>query len=88
LTPIIKGIAEKINKQRLYSKKWQIDAFANYQLIQKKLQISRVCSTSNLIETYRTAGVGNQSLLISGLQFDLKPNPNQLHQFYYISLKT
>jgi hypothetical protein len=76
-----KGIAGKINtKQRLYSKKWQIDAFANYQLIQKNFRsVERLFN----IEFDRdwnigTAGIGNQSLLISGLQFDLKPKPKSI----------
>jgi hypothetical protein len=59
----------------------------NYQLIQKTSDQSNGCSTSNLIETIGT-GVGNQSLLISGLQFDLKPKPKSITSgFFTCSLK-
>jgi hypothetical protein len=37
------GVSAKINtKQRLLSKKWIADAFANYQFIQKNLDLSSV----------------------------------------------
>ena len=69
-----KGLAGKINaKQRVFSKKWQMDAFANYQFIQNDFRsVERLYN----IEFDRdwnlgTAGIGNQSLLVSGLQLDL-----------------
>lgn len=72
------GLAGKINaKQRLFSKKWQVDAFANYQFIQKDFRsVERLYN----IEFDRDwnlgiAGVGNQSLFVSGLQLDLNPEP-------------
>ncbi|MFV8368516.1 hypothetical protein [Flavobacterium sp. LB2R40] len=74
-----KGLAGKINaKQRLFSKKWQMDAFTNYQFIQENFRsVERLYN----IEFDRdwnlgTAGIGNQSLLVSGLQLDLNPKPN------------
>lgn len=72
------GLAGKINaKQRLFSKKWQVDAFANYQFIQKDFRsVERLYN----IEFDRdwnlgTAAIGNQSLLVSGLQLDFNPEP-------------
>ncbi|MFV8441071.1 hypothetical protein [Flavobacterium sp. LB2P44] len=74
-----KGLAGKINaKQRLFSKKWQMDAFTNYQFIQENFRsVERLYN----IEFDRdwnlgTAGIGNQSLLVSGLQLDLNPKSN------------
>ncbi|TDE05141.1 hypothetical protein [Flavobacterium sandaracinum] len=69
-----KGLAGKINvKQRIFSKRWKMDAFANYQFIQNNFSsVERIYN----IEFDRdwnlgTAGIGNQSLLVSGLQLDL-----------------
>ncbi|MGO4904702.1 hypothetical protein [Flavobacterium sp. W20_MBD1_R3] len=73
-----KGLAGKINaKHRLFSKKWQLNAFTNYQFIQNDFKsVERLYN----IEFDRdwnlgTAGIGNQSLLVSGLQLDLNPKP-------------
>ena len=70
------GLAGKINaKQRLFSKKWKADAFANYQLITRNFRsIERLYN----IEFDRdwnlaTPGLGDQSLLISGLQLASNP---------------
>ena len=77
------GLAGKINaKQRLFSRKWQVDAFANYQFIQKDFRsVERLYN----IEFDRdwnlgTAAVGNQSLLVSGLQLDLNPKPKSTNR--------
>ncbi|MFV8359141.1 hypothetical protein [Flavobacterium sp. LS1P3] len=77
------GLAGKINaKQRLFSKKWQLDAFTNYQFIQKDFRsVERLYN----IEFDRdwnlgTAAVGNQSLLVSGLQLDLNPKPKSTNK--------
>ncbi|MFV8342802.1 hypothetical protein [Flavobacterium sp. XS2P39] len=74
-----RGLAAKINaKQRLFSKKWNVDAFASYQFVQKNFHsVERLYS----IEFDRdwnlgTAVIGNQSLLVSGLHFDLIPSVN------------
>ncbi|PKB16318.1 hypothetical protein [Flavobacterium sp. 5] len=72
-----KGVSGQINaKQRLYSKKWNIDAFANFQAVQTNFKpVERI----NSIEFYRdwnvnaTTTTGNQSLLGTGLNFNLIP---------------
>ena len=78
-----KGLAGKINaKQRLFSKKWQMDAFTNYQFVQNNFRsVERLYN----IEFDRdwnlgNAGTGNQSLLVSGLQLDLNPKPKSTNK--------
>ncbi|SHG89666.1 hypothetical protein SAMN05444372_111101 [Flavobacterium micromati] len=74
-----KGLASKINaKQRLLSKKWNLDAFANYQFIQKDFRPIERLYTIEFDRDWNlgSAGIGNQSLLISGLQLDLNPKAN------------
>ena len=68
------GVAGKINaKQRLFSKKWKVDAFVNYQFIEKNFKsVERI----NSIEFDRDWNLGitafrNQSFLSSGLDFIL-----------------
>jgi len=70
------GLSGQINtKQRLYSKKWNVDAFANFIAIEKDFKpVERI----NSIEFYRdwninSTIVGNQSLLETGLNFNLIP---------------
>jgi len=71
------GISGEINaKQRLYSKNWNIDAFANFQAVQADFKpVERI----NSIEFYRDWNVtssvitGNQSLLGTGFNFSLVP---------------
>jgi hypothetical protein len=72
-----KGLAGEINtKQRLYSKKWNLDAFANLQVTEANFKpVERI----NSIEFYRDWNVdntitGDQNLLSTGLNFDLVPN--------------
>jgi hypothetical protein len=78
------GLATKINaKQRLFSKQWNADAFANYQFIAKDFRsVERLYS----IEFGRdwnlgTTSTGNQSYLISGLQMNLPEKGNLVYQF-------
>lgn len=71
------GLSGEINaKQRLYSKKWNIDAFANFQAVEANFKpVERI----NSIEFYRDWNVnsanttGNQSLLGTGFNFSLIP---------------
>lgn len=74
-----KGLAGKINaKQRLFSKKWTLDAFTNYQFVQKDFtSVERLYTIEfNRDWNLGTLGIGNQSLLISGLELDLNPKNN------------
>lgn len=77
-------MAVKMNvKQRLSSKKWKIDAFANYQLIQQNFSsVERLYN----IEFSRdwnlaTTVLGNQSYLVSGLNFILPKKGILTYQF-------
>lgn len=78
------GLATKINaKQRLFSKQWNADVFANYQFIAKDFRsVERLYS----IEFGRdwnlgAISTGNQSYLISGLQMILPEKGNLVYQF-------
>jgi hypothetical protein len=73
------GLSGQINaKQRLYSKKWNVDAFANFQAIEANFKpVERI----NSIEFYRdwnvnTTATGDQSLLGTGFNFSLIPTEN------------
>ena len=69
-----KGLAGKINaKQRLFSKKWNIDAFANYQFIQKDFRFVERLYTIEFDRDWNlgSTAIGNQSYLVSGLNFIL-----------------
>ena len=78
------GMATKINaRQRLFSRKWNVDAFANYQFIAKDFRsVERLYS----IEFSRdwnlgTTAIGNQSYLVSGLLMMLPEKGNLIYQF-------
>jgi hypothetical protein len=78
------GLATKINaRQRLFSKKWNVDAFANYQFVQKDFStVERLYS----IEFGRDWNLGittngNQSYLVSGLLMTLPEKGNLVYQF-------
>jgi hypothetical protein len=67
------GLAGKINaKQRLFTRKWEIDAFANYQFVQKEFRtIERLYTIEFDRDWNLTLPTGNQSFLVSGLQCNL-----------------
>lgn len=69
-----KGVAGKINfKQRLLTKKVTLDAFGNYQLIENNFKtIERLFTIEFNRDWNITNPVGNQSLLISGLDMNYK----------------
>lgn len=77
------GLAGKINlKQRLFSKKWNVDAFANYQFVQKEFKtIERLFTIEFDRDWNLTNPKGNQSLLISGLTFTLPEKGFARYQF-------
>ncbi|NGY36376.1 hypothetical protein FQU23_002500 [Flavobacterium sp. XN-5] len=77
------GISTKINaQQRLYSKKWIVDAFANYQFTQKEFRTVERLYTIEFDRDWNlgTTVFGNQSLLVSGLNFNLNPNYNLINK--------
>ena len=67
------GLAGKINaKQRLFSKKWELDAFANYQFVQKQFRtIERLYTIEFDRDWNLSMAAGNQSFLVTGLNFNL-----------------
>ena len=78
-----KGLAGKINaKQRIFSKKWNLDAFTNYQFIQKDFRSVERVYTIEFDRDWNlgTAGIGNQSLLASGLELNLNPKLNTFNK--------
>ena len=77
------GLAGKINlKQRLFSKKWKVDFFSNYQFIQKEFRtIERLFTIEFDRDWNLTNPTGNQSLLISGLTFQLPEKGSLTYQF-------
>jgi hypothetical protein len=78
-----KGIAGKLNfKQRLWSKKWQIDAFGNYQYVQENFKtIERLFNIEFNRDWNLTTFEGNQSLLINGIDFILPEKGKLTYQF-------
>jgi len=78
-----KGIAGKLNyKKRLLTKKWQIDAFGNYQYVQENFKtIERLFNIEFNRDWNLTTFSGNQSLLINGLDFTLPQKGKLTYQF-------
>lgn len=78
-----KGLAGKLNfKQRLFTKKWNIDAFGNYQFIQKDFRtIERLFNIEFNRDWNLTTFSGNQSLLVNGLDFILPEKGKLTYQY-------
>ena len=79
-----KGLATKINtKQRLFSKKWNVDAFANYQFVQRNFSTIERLYTIEFDRDWNigTTLFGDQSYLVSGLQFALPEKGNLVYEF-------
>ncbi|MGV3697133.1 hypothetical protein [Flavobacterium sp.] len=78
-----KGVAGKLNfKQRLLSKKWQVDAFGNYQYVQENFKtIERLFNIEFNRDWNLTSFEGNQSLLINGVDFILPERGKLTYQF-------
>ncbi|MEN9488370.1 MAG: hypothetical protein RL494_635 [Bacteroidota bacterium] len=77
------GLAGKLNfKQRLFTKKWQVDLFGNYQLIQKNFKtIERLFSIEFDRDWNLSNPLGNQSFVTSGLLFSLAGKSTWKYQF-------
>ena len=68
------GIAVKLNtKKRLFTRKWTLDGYANYQFVQENFRsIERLYNIEfNRDWNLNTVLSGNQSFLVTGLNFDL-----------------
>lgn len=83
------GFAFKMNaKQRLLSKKWLVDAFSNFQLVQKQFKTIERLNNIEFSRDWNLPNViANQSLLISGLNVTLPNRVNFNYQFEKLDLK-
>lgn len=81
------GLAGKINlKQRLFSKKWNVDFFTNYQFIQKEFRTIERLFTIEFDRDWNLLNpIGNQSLLISGVSFQLPEKGTLTYQFEHLN---
>jgi hypothetical protein len=81
------GFSGKINaKQRILSKKWKIDAFGNFQLLQKNFTtVERLFGIEFNRDWNLTNPIGNQQFFTTGFDF-LLPNKSSWHyQFENLS---
>ena len=78
-----KGLAGKLNfRQRLLTKKWQIDAFGNYQYVQENFKtVERLFNIEFNRDWNLTSFDGNQSLLFTGVDFILPEKGKVTYQF-------
>lgn len=78
-----KGVAGKLNfKQRLFTKKWNVDVFGNYQYVQENFRtIERLFNIEFNRDWNLTTFEGNQSLLINGVDFILPEKGKLTYQF-------
>jgi hypothetical protein len=78
------GVAAKINaKQRLFSKKWKADAFTNYQFVQRDFRtIERLFTIEFDRDWNLTNPSGDQSLLVTGVNFDLSHAKDSVSKGY------
>ena len=83
------GVAGKINlKQRLVSKKWNVDFFSNYQLIQKEFKTIERLFTIEFDRDWNLFNpVGTQSYLVSGMHFNLPEKSDFTYQFESLVFK-
>lgn len=77
------GLAAKVNvKQRLWTRKWNIDGYADYQFVNKDFRtIERLFTIEFDRDWNLTNPVGSQSLLVSGVNFILPERGNARYQF-------
>ncbi len=78
-----KGLAGKINlNKRLYSGKYNLDGFGNFQFINRDFKsIERLFNIEFNRDWNLSNPLGNQSLLTTGLNLDLKKNGSTKYQF-------
>ena len=78
-----KGIAGKLNyKQRLFTKKWQVDVFGNFQYVQQDFRtIERLFNIEFNRDWNLAKWEGNQSLFVNGLDFVLPSKGKLTYQF-------
>lgn len=77
------GLAGKLNlKQRLFSGKWNVAVFGNYQLVQKNFKTIERLFTIEFDRDWNLVNpLGNQSFITNGLSFDLPGKSNWKYQF-------
>jgi len=81
------GLAGKLNgKQRLFTGKWEVDAFANFQFVQKEFKtIERLFNIEFDRDWNLSSVLGNQSYLVSGLNFNLPKKGLATYQYENLS---
>lgn len=82
-----KGLAGKLNfNQRLFSKKWQINWLGNLQFIQKNFKtVERLFNIEFDRDWNLLNPLGNQSIVTTGLQFELPNKSSWKYQFENLS---